>query len=203
MNRHLVTGFNKTLCRPLGYAEMQEIVCTKEFPANGYTIALRPFCLNTDFSFAYEWMRRTYAPRVWQTNSAVKQLEETYSLMLQSDFAQPFVVLVNSVPVCLADVYMGRNHELSLYINNIKEDDFVVQLLMGPRKKKEQTLTTCILQTCQHYFFSFPEVKRLISEPNIWDKDLNDAMVQTGFRFLQKTDMVYKTANVYECLREG
>ena len=202
INRLTGAGYSKMLCRPIGYAEKQDTVCSKEFPANGYSIAMRPFCLNTDFTFAYEWMRRAYAPRIWQTNSAVKQLEETYSLMLQSDFAQPFVVLVNKTPICLADVYHGKHHELSLYYD-LKPDDFVIQFLMGPRKKKEHALTACILQTCIEYCFSFSEVKRLISEPNVWDKDLNEAMVQAGFKLIQKIDMVYKTSNLYELLPSG
>ena len=197
-NRYKAVSYTSRLCRPLGYKETPENSYNRNFPEYGYSISIRPFCIETDFPLAYEWVSRTYEPHYWKMSGPAKQLEDTYRLMLEADFAQPFIVLLNNQPVCLLDIYQGLYHELSLYYN-MQPDDYAIQYLLAPHKKTDKALAACIMETCLHYFFSFREVKRIISDPHIFDTMMNEVVRQTGFRLITKLDTPYKRAYLYFC----
>jgi hypothetical protein len=197
-NRLKAVYYNTRLCRPMGYSDTPVTDYTRQFQECGYSISIRPFCVRTDFPQAYEWISRTYEPHQWKTGGPGRQLEDTYRMMLESDLAQPFIILQNNQPVCLIDIYHGVFHELSLF-QEMLPDDYVIQYILAPHKKNDKLLATCILQTCLHYFFSYKEVKRIISDPNILDIMMNEAMRQTGFRLINKLDTPNKRSNLYYC----
>src|SRR6266700_3978920 len=136
-HRRLAAGYSRILCRPLCYSDKQEIVYSSPFPVNGYTIALRPLNILTDLTLAYEWLRLTYARNTWKSNGPVKQLEEVYTQMMQCDFAQPFMVLQDNKPVCVAEFHHARHHEVGLYYES-QPGDYAVSLLLSPDKKKDK-----------------------------------------------------------------
>src|SRR5689334_22362035 len=194
--RRVSIGSNRKLCRPFGLSEKQEIAFSKYFPNSGYTIWLRPFCIATDLSLAFEWIKHEYGQRSWQTTGPVSQLEEVYRQMMQCDFAQPFMVLQDNVPICLVELYQSKFHELSLYYN-VEPGDFDLVLLMAPKNRRDPELGKSVLQACMHYCFNFQEVERLIAEVNVYNEPMNGFFIESGFRLLHKADMLYKTANLY------
>jgi hypothetical protein len=194
--RRVSAGSNRKLCKPFGYAEKQEIAFTKQFPLGGYTISLRPFCIATDLGPAYEWIRHEYGRRSWQTSGPVSQLEEVYRQMMQCDFAQPFMVLQDNVPICLAELYQSKFHELSLYYD-VQPGDYDMVLMMAPKNKRDTEIGKAVLQTCLHYCFNFPEVERLIAEVNVHNEPTNGLFNDSGFRLMHRADMLYKTVNLY------
>jgi hypothetical protein len=198
--RRVSTGVSSKLCRPFGYAEKQEVVFNKFFPASGYAISLRPFCMATDLIPAYEWIRHEYGRNTWQTNGPVSQLEEVYRQMMQCDFAQPFMVLNDNVPICLAELHQTKFHELSLYYEAMP-GDYNMMLLLSPKNRRDINVGESILQTCMHYCFNFPEVERLIAEVNVHNEPMNNLFKECGFRLLQRADMLYKTVNLYSRTR--
>ena len=195
-NRYTITGQTRTLCKPVGYSTGQEILYTKKFTGHGL-FAVRAFNVEHDFSFVQEWICKQYALQNKPGVQSIGQWMQTYTMMLQSDFMQPLLLLQNDHPVCLADVYYGQLHELSLQMD-MQQQDYVIELLTAPLKKKQQEIIPLLIQTCLHYIYSFTEVSRIISEPNVLDIPLNAAMQQSGFRFIQQLELSYKTANLYE-----
>src|SRR5215471_331800 len=187
--RRLHAGNNRKLCKPFGYSDKEEIVFTKQFVVSGYTIAIRPFCIATDLSIAYEWFRHEYAKRTWKTNGPVKQLELVYTQMMQCDFAQPLTILQDNVPVCLVEVHHANHHEISLYYEALT-GDYDMFLLVSPKKKKDMGLIGHVIQTCLEYVFSFEEVERIMAEINIYNEPMNQVLNVSGFRFLNKVDML-------------
>jgi RimJ/RimL family protein N-acetyltransferase len=182
----------------MGFSDTPVTDYTRQFTECGYAISIRPFNIKNDFPLAYEWISRTYEPHQWKQSGPGRQMEDTYRMMLESDLVQPFIVLQNNQPVCLIDIYQGIYHELSLHYD-MQADDYVLQYILAPHKKNNHMLINCILQTCLHYFFSYTEVKRIISDPNILDTMMNEAMHKAGFRLISKLDTPYKRANLYYC----
>lgn len=195
-NRFTTAGQTRTLCKPVGYSPGPEILYSKNFPGIGL-IAIRSFNVEHDFSYAQEWICKQYALQNKPGVHSIGQWMQTYTMMLQSDFMQPLMLLLNDHPVCLADVYYGQLHELSLQID-MQQQDYVIELLTAPLKKKQQDILPFLIQTCLHYIYSFSEVNRIISEPNVLDVELNTAMQQSGFRFMHQLELSYKTASLYE-----
>lgn len=200
INRAIAASNARALCRPPGYSSQQEVFYTQSFYNGQYTFTIRPFNIEHDFSFAYDWICKKFSVRSRLHNKPVEQWMDTYRMMLQSDIMQPLVLLHNNRPVCLADVYFGQLHELSLHMP-VQPTDYVIELLTGLPPKKEQHILTMAIQACLHYVYSFEETGRVLSEPNVLDEDLNIALQQSGFCLLKKTELTYKTVNVYEYSR--
>jgi RimJ/RimL family protein N-acetyltransferase len=200
LTRSTETWYSQKLCKPHGYIDPQEILYTEKITGHN-SISIRRFDTDNDSGFVSDWINRAYSLHNTEDCKTTAQLIDTYLMMLQSDFAQPFIILLDEIPVCLAEIYAGPYHELSLH-TNIEEGDYILELLMAPFKKRNRDTVLLILQTCLHYFFSFAEVKRVIGQPHTGDKDLNTAMPEAGFEFTGKLEMAYKTANLYECYRD-
>src|SRR3954465_2549372 len=71
-------------------------------------IALRPLSLPGDWPYINKWLQREFGRRFTSiTHLPEKYLRETLSIMLQCDFAQPFVGLINEQPAFLVELCDG------------------------------------------------------------------------------------------------
>src|SRR5882757_7006502 len=153
----LPEDLSSRLCNALLPAGKESGVAFKELPDRQLRISVRPFCVATDLSILYQWMSREYAGPLLLRPQPSEELEESYLSMLASDFAQPFMGLLNDVPVCQVDVYKTQQDAISLYYN-ARPGDYGIHLFLAPLTVQENILI--LLRTCLEYFFSFPEVDR-------------------------------------------
>lgn len=194
---------HETLCRPIHRLEALEIVYTKQFPLLETAVSIRPLCLHTDVETILEWVNHEYGGNTWQKGDGpVRQLKQTYELILNSDFAQSFVALINDTLVCQLDVYNAGKNEISL-VYDAREGDYGINILMSPSYEKNSILSVCVLHTFLEYFFSLEEVKRIIGEPDMNDLPANELFAVLGFRFLKKTVLSYKWAHLYTCTKDN
>jgi hypothetical protein len=192
---------NNSLCRPIGEQEAREIVYKKHFPLQELTIAIRPLCLHTDIETIFDWVNLEFARQMWQKdNGPMRQLKQTYELILQSDFAQSFVAVMNDSLVCQLDVYNAAKNEISLVYQDLP-GDYGINILMSPAFDKASGLSVCILQTFLEYFFTMDEVHRIIGEPSIDDLPANELLMILGFQLQKKINLSYKYANLHTCTR--
>jgi hypothetical protein len=130
------------------------------------------------------------------TNKPPQQLEEAYASILESDFAQPFMGLINNIPVCQLDIYRTEQDAISLYYKP-RPGDFGLHVLAAPAPGDHFTE---LMKSCLDYFFSFPEVGRIIAYPESGNRYMNALYRETGFRWHKKIRMSpYKIADLFIC----
>jgi hypothetical protein len=190
------------LCEPLFRSAKYDIVAERNFPQHNFSVSLRPLCLDTDLPIIYKWVNQEYIKGFWPMNGPIQELGQTYSYIMESDFAQSFIALVNDVPTCQVDIYHALQDEASLYYE-ARPGDYVIHLLMASPNLVIPNLSLSILQACLSHFFSYPEVKRVIAEPDTENEQDNKLVAKAGFRLLQKVSMSYKVANLYTCTKEN
>jgi hypothetical protein len=189
--------FRQELCRPINGETAPSIEYKRYFPGKEFTISIRLLYTVTDMPFVFDWVNHTYAKHFWQKdNQPIEQLKETCQLMLACDFAQPFIALLNDDPVCQVDVYKTLQDEVSL-LYSARPGDYGLRFLMAPRKEHIPNLSVCVLRTFMEFFFFYPEVKRIITEPDAEDVQANNLVKKAGFRFMHAIAMPYRAAHLY------
>ena len=178
----------------------KEGVIFKDLPDRNLSISVRALCLATDVPVIYKWMTYQYTGPLLTRAVPPRELEESYSSMIESDFAQPFMGLVNDVPVCQVDIYKTLQDAISLYYD-ARPGDYGLQLVVAPLAIQENI--AILIRTCLEYFFSFPEVGRIIADIETKNEWTNTLFKRTGFRCIQKVKIPYKTANLYVCTRDS
>lgn len=181
----------ESLLRPHPPVSSHETVFSKNFPAQGYHISLRRFCISTDMQAIHQW--------AWKTSSAAALLANSYAYTHESNFAKSFMVFMNdSVPVCETDICSSQQDDICDYYHAIP-GDHVIRLLIHLQKKKDRQFYIDVLQTCMEFFFSDPAVVRLLIEPDVENERYNDLVIHSGFRFQQRIYQPYKASNLYYC----
>jgi len=168
----------------------------REVPEHQLRIAVRPFCVATDVSILFKWISQEYAGPLLARSCPPQELEESYASMIESDFAQPFMGLVNDTPVCQMDIFRMQQDVLSLSYP-ARPGDYGLQLLVAPLAVQDNILL--LIQTCLEYFFSFPEVGRIIvniEERNEYNRQL---FKKAGFRSLYDIRTIYRSSSLYGC----
>jgi acetyl CoA:N6-hydroxylysine acetyl transferase len=164
-------------------------------PDSPSTISVRALSLSTDIPVIYNWVSRDQThPRSWSTRDALRELEAAYTSILESDFAQPFMGLVNGAPVCQLDIYKTRQDAISLYYDD-RPGDYGLNWLTAPLCQQEHMLA--LLKACLEYFFSFPEVGRIITDIESGNEWMHILFKKAGFRYGGDLNIPFKTSHLY------
>jgi acetyl CoA:N6-hydroxylysine acetyl transferase len=188
------------LCHALLPAGIKRGVAFKDLPDRHLRVSVRPFCIATDLSVLYKWMSREYAGPLLARTQPPQELEESYACMLAADFAQPFMGLVNDIPVCQVDVYKTQQDAISLYYN-ARPGDYGIRLVLAPLTVQDNIIL--LISTCLEYFFSFPEVGRIVTDIETGNEWNNQLFKNTGFRSSQKIQAPYRDSTLHICTRNS
>ncbi|HYE53968.1 MAG TPA: GNAT family N-acetyltransferase [Chitinophagaceae bacterium] len=169
--------------------------------SHSMTISIHPFNVRKDTLFIHEWVNQDYAKRFWQMDGrTINELKKVYRHISTCHFAQSFMARINYNRICQLDLYHAPDDEVSLHYN-AQPGDYGIHVLMAPRQQRVPGLSVCVLQTFLEYFFSFPDIERIIGEPDAENHRANQLVQKLGFRFMKTISMSYKTANLYTCTR--
>jgi len=146
----------------------------------------------------YKWLCREYAGPLLARTQPPHELEESYTCMIESDFAQPFMGLINDAPVCQVDVYKTQQDAISLYYD-ARPGDYGIQLVPAPLAIQQNM--ALLVSTCLEYFFSFPEVGRIIADIDTRNEWSTTLFKKAGFRSVQKIQTPYKSSTLFICTR--
>ncbi|MBO9201393.1 MULTISPECIES: GNAT family N-acetyltransferase [Niastella] len=140
--------------------------------AHGVTIALRPLSLPNDWPFIVKWLHRAFGRFSPAAYLPDKHLRETFSIMLQCDFAQPFVGLINDQPVFLVELCDGDKQcdEWEPGTHIFEPGDHSMRLLLSHAVMHTRYWSEYALFSCLDYFFSHPQVKRIVWQLHEKDK---------------------------------
>ena len=125
-----------------------------------------------------------------------QELEESYSSMIESDFSQPFMGLVNDTPVCQMDIYRMQQDVLSLSYP-ARPGDYGLQLIVAPLTVQDNMVL--LIKASLEYFFSFPEVGRIIVNIEYGNEYNRQLFKKVGFRSLYDIQTNYRASSLYGC----
>ncbi|WP_160712894.1 GNAT family N-acetyltransferase [Chitinophaga solisilvae] len=190
-----------SICQPVTGNTPEPAFFFKEFPAKGFTVSLRPLCLATDLPLIHHWVNLPYARRFWQMNMSREQLSDIYTRIQSGDIATSYLCLLNDHPVSQIEIYQAQYDEISRCYE-AQPGDYGIHLLMAPKRSTISGLTISVFTACLEFMFSFPEIRRIIGEPDIENERANRLVQKAGFVWQQAVTMSYKRANLYYCTRE-
>ena len=168
----------------------------REMPEHQLRVAVRPFCVATDVSIVFKWMSQEYAGPLLTRSRPPQELEESYNSMIESDFAQPFMGLVNDTPVCQMDIYRMQQDVLSLNYP-ARTGDYGLQLMVAPLAVQDNMLL--LIRACLEYFFSFAEVGRIIINIEDGNEYNQQLFKRAGFQSLYDIRAAYRSSSLYGC----
>lgn len=140
---------------------------------------------------------------IWKLSRAASTVAASYHYADTSDFARSFMVLLNNrLALCQVDICSADKDELfDTYPTS--SGDYIIRLLMNANKKIVRPLHLKALQTCVEYFFSFPEIKRIIAEPEADNKMFNEILLRAGFQQAEQVFNHYALCNLLICTRQS
>lgn len=183
------------LYTPLDPDNKNANVFEQTFIRKPVTMALRPVSLPRDWPHIGKWLFKEFIPHPRGNFSPVghlpeKYLLETFSIMLQCDFAQPFLGLLNDQPGFLVEICDGDRHcdALSAGPHIFESGDHVMRLVLSPTVINTRYWSTYALISSLGYFFSHLQVKRIVWELHEKDKYYINLANQLGFKSSNEHD---------------
>jgi hypothetical protein len=177
------------LYTPLDPHNNNAIVFKQTFTRKPVTMALRPVSLPGDWPHIGKWLFKEFIHQPRGSYSAAghlpeKYLQETFSIMLQCDFAQPFIGLLNDQPGFLIEICDGDRHcdALSAAPHVFENGDHVIRLVLSPTIINTRYWSTYALISSLGYFFSHHQVNRIVWELHEKDKHYINLANQLGFK---------------------
>ncbi|MHA4808800.1 GNAT family N-acetyltransferase [Flavitalea flava] len=188
------TRSHPELCMSFLLAETQYPLPNTYLPEKKITVSARPLSLEGDIPVIYNWLKNEVGGPLKAGKNPPAEFLETYALMQESSCAQSFIGEINTLPVCLLEVFKVREDMISLYYE-ARPGDYGLRLTMAPLVVQDHAFA--LIEVFVSYFLSFPEVNRIVAEVDP-DKDwINSLFPKAGFRFSHQIDLSYKTANLY------
>jgi Acetyltransferase (GNAT) domain len=169
------------LCQQLETNVHHSIVWQQSF-APEYTIALRPVSIATqdDLQHISSWLQQGY-----QTEQPVDQLRVMYIIIAECNNSQSFMVLLNNEPIGQLDIYQVSQDVLKECYPS-RDGDYRLHIPVLPNMAAHALLPVQVVQCCLGYFFSFPEVQRVVWSLYMGDDTFQSIARKTGFLLLHE-----------------
>jgi hypothetical protein len=190
-----ITGSKDGLIAETGLHSKKGIVYSKLFQPSSHTLSLRPFNIPRDMPAICNW--------ACILSRAADTVAASYLYAGSSDFARSFMVLKNNrLALCQIDICSADKDELYDTFPT-SNGDYTIRLLMNTNRSTVRRLHLKALQTCLEYFFLFPEIKKIIAEPQARNKLYNEILLQAGFQQQEQVFSHYAVCNVLVCTRQS
>jgi hypothetical protein len=171
------------LYQPLDPEKQYPEVSEKIFQEDGLKVTLRPLSLPGDWAEMGDWFMDEFARGlVPVAQLPVSHLQDTFTAMLQCDFAQPFLGLINDHPAFLVEINEGGK-QLSGFdgAHHVTDGDHFIRLILSPAVLSMRQFSYYSLLTSLEYFFSHQQVERIVWELNEKDKHYIHLANRIGF----------------------
>ncbi|PSK92681.1 GNAT family N-acetyltransferase [Taibaiella chishuiensis] len=189
--------YSKQLIKPA----TGETLHRRYFEGGELELSLRAFDIEQDVPLFHDWVNREYAKKFWQMDGPIKGLEREYIKHLGVDYSHPYVGMLNQTPFCTIELYWTPKDEVGKYYP-FHPGDYGFHMLVAPAERRIRNLSTYILATAMEYFFSFPQVNRMIGEADADHEGTHNLITKVGCEFERSLELPYKTSNLTFCTRQ-
>lgn len=179
------------LYKPLAPDNKHDIVFKQTVAATEVTVALRPLSLPADWPHIAKWVLRDIARNGSPvTHLPEKHLRETFAIMLQCNFAQPLIGLVNDQPSFLIEICDGDKQcdGLEAGPHIFEKGDHAIRLFLSAAVINSPLLREQVLHTSLHYFFLHRPVQRIVWLLHEKEKRYRQLATQSGFTAVTSPD---------------
>ncbi|MDR2236655.1 MAG: acetyltransferase [Chryseobacterium sp.] len=183
--------YSRKLIKP----DYGEILHKRYFNNGTLEITLRAFNPETDMEFLHEWSNMEYAKKYWEMDVEKWEFEEAYIKHMGVDYSHPYIGLLNGNPIFTLELYWAIKDEVGKYYR-FRPGDYGFHMLIAPAKEKIPHFSTYALAMCMEYFFSFPQLTRMIGEASASHKGTHNLITKVGCEFNRSLALPYKTSNL-------
>lgn len=177
------------------FPEQGTTVHKRYFNNGTLEIGLRAFNPATDIQLLHPWVNQPYAKKYWEMDGPIAQLEEAYIKHLGVDYSHPYIGTLNGEPMFTIELYWAIKDEVGKY-HPFQPGDYGFHMLIAPAKEKIPHFSTYALTMCMEYFFSFPQVNRMIGEAAASHQGTHNLITKVGCTFHSALKLPYKTSNL-------
>ncbi len=165
-------------------------------------IEIRSFNIEKDISTIYSWVTQPYA-KYWGMLSFTKEeVKKSYQDIENNSFHEVFIGFLNKQPIFLFEKYEASHDVIASHYNVIK-GDFGMHILVAPPTKTIPNFTWNVFTTVMSYFFSLPEVSRVVVEPDVNNEKIHKLNKKAGFVYQKNIELPNKTASLAFCTKEN
>jgi RimJ/RimL family protein N-acetyltransferase len=166
----------------------------------GATLALRPFCAETDLPYYHRWMNEAYARPFWQLHGPLANLETHYlSLQAGADTAV-YTGLLDGEPIFTLEPYWAPGDLVGRYYD-AQPGDYGLHLLLAPASQPRPRFSRHVLLLCLEFLFADPRVTRVICEADRHNAGMARLLARAHFQFQHYVQLPDKEASLTTCTR--
>jgi hypothetical protein len=183
-----------------------EPVFERTFMPGKVHLTLRPLSLPGDWPVISKWLHHAFGRRFSSiTHLPDKYLRETLAIMLQCDFAQPFVGLINEQPAFLVELCDGDKQcdALENGAHVFKPGDHTMRLILSHTVIHTRYWAEHALFCSLGYFFTHRQVKRVVWQLHEKDTFYINLANQSGLSVSKPMNQDGCGVKVYLYLREN
>ncbi len=160
-------------------------------------LSIRPFCVTTDMPEVYKWLEQQAGLSFDREESPRSELQQSYIDILQSNYSQALVCLLDHRPICQLDIGRAVFNEVFMYTDTA-EGDYSFRMIMSPYATVRDAYVD-VIGVFLRYFFSFEHVRRVLTYLPVYDEWSNHLLKNAGFAYLDTRRTLYGAVNLYEC----
>ncbi|UZO80635.1 GNAT family N-acetyltransferase [Aquimarina sp. ERC-38] len=176
------------------------IIYTQKIPDLG-SIELRPFSLEEDLPMIYKWVTQDYASFWGMQYKSYDEVQGEYITALAKSDYKIFIGLFNGKPSFLLEKYKVSEDRIRNYYQ-AEAGDYGMHILVAPPVQRIQNFTWTVFKTVVEFFFSQPEVIRMVVEPDINNEKIHRLNKKAGFQYIKEIDLPEKKAGLAICSRQ-
>ncbi|WP_121146385.1 GNAT family N-acetyltransferase [Tenacibaculum discolor] len=175
-------------------------VFSKEIKELG-VISIRPFQLETDTPMLHSWVTQPYAKYWEMLNKSLEEVHTEYHEIENNPFHDSYIGMLNDTPVFLMELYKASEDIIANYYN-AQENDYGMHVLVAPVERRIPQFTWHVFSTIIDYFFSLPQVERIVVEPDVNNEKIHTLNKKAGFEYQKEVELPHKKAALAFCTRE-
>lgn len=164
-------------------------------------ISIRPFQLEIDTPMLHSWVTQSYAKYWGMLEKSLEEVRAEYQEIENSPHHHSYIGLLNDTPVFLMELYKVSEDLVANYYN-AQEKDYGMHVLVAPVKKRIPQFTWHVFSTIIDYFFSLPQVERIVVEPDVNNQKIHMLNKKAGFVYQKEIELPHKKAALAFCTKE-
>ncbi|WP_417785603.1 GNAT family N-acetyltransferase [Tenacibaculum sp.] len=175
-------------------------VFSKEITGLG-VISIRPFQLEIDTPMLHSWVTKPYAKYWGMLDKSLEEVRAEYQEIENSPHHHSYIGMLNDTPVFLMEQYKASKDIIANYYD-VQENDYGMHVLVAPVEKRMPQFTWHVFSTIIDYFFSLPQIERIVVEPDVNNDKIHTLNKKAGFEYQKEVELPHKKAALAFCTRE-
>ncbi|CAM1358392.1 conserved hypothetical protein [Tenacibaculum litoreum] len=175
-------------------------VFSKEITGVGI-ISIRPFQLETDIPMLHSWVTQPYAKYWGMLDKSLDEVYSEYQEIENSPHHHSYIGMLNDTPVFLMEQYKASKDIIANYYD-VQENDYGMHVLVAPVEKRMPQFTWYVFSTIIDYFFSLPQIERIVVEPDVNNEKIHVLNKKAGFEYQKEIELPHKKAALAFCTKE-